>query len=124
MSQTSTEITEPAYVWRQDTGFVSYGLPFNELAKKHVARLGASRILLIVSGTLARTTKEVEKLETSLSGLVVAKRVGTKPRSDGQEILEVVDQARKCNADMLLTLGKKPSESRPSSLSQGHLTMS
>lgn len=105
MSQTSTEITEPAYVWRQDTGLVSYGLPFNELAKKHVARLGASRILLIVSGTLARTTKEVEKLETSLSGLVVAKKVGMKPHSDGQEILDVMDQARKCNADMLLTLG-------------------
>lgn len=105
MSQPSTEVTEPAYAWRQNTGFVSYGLPFNELAKKHAARLGARRILLIVSSTLARTTKEVEKLENSLDGLVVAKRVGMKPHSDGQDILDVLDQARKCKADMLLTLG-------------------
>ena len=107
MSQASTEVTEPAYVWRQDTGLVSYGLPFNDLAKKHAARLGARRILLIVSGTLARTTNEVAKLETSLDGLVIAKRVGMKPHSDGQEILDVMEQARECKADMLLTLGKE-----------------
>jgi hypothetical protein len=64
--------------------------PFDVLAKAHIDRLGGKRVLLI---SLARNTGEVEKLEETLSDLVVAKRVGMKPHSDWQEILDVTEQA-------------------------------
>jgi hypothetical protein len=87
------EITHASYRWRPEIGLVSYGAPFDVLAKAHIERLGGTRVLIIVSGSLARNTKEVEKLEETLSGLVVAKRVGMKPHSDWQEILDVTEQA-------------------------------
>jgi hypothetical protein len=87
------EITHPSYKWRPEIGLVSYGAPFDVLAKAHIERLGGTRVLIIVSGSLAKNTKEVEKLEETLSGLVVAKRVGMKPHSDWQEILDVTEQA-------------------------------
>jgi hypothetical protein len=123
----SGEITHASYKWRPEIGLVSYGAPFDVLAKAHIERLGGTRVLIIVSGSLAKNTKEVEKLEETLSGLVVAKRVGMKPHSDWQEILDVTEQAyvdfqdrgcyrgtdkgnrRQSKADLVLTVGMSPS---------------
>lgn len=86
------EITRPSYKWRPGN-LLSYGLPFEVLAKEHITRMGKSRVILIASASLAKNTNEVDKLEKALGSLIVAKRVGMTPHSYWTEILEVTEQA-------------------------------
>lgn len=87
----SGEVTRPSYSWRPNN-FISYGLPFEKLAKAHVQRLGKSRILLIVSTSLSKNTNEVIKLEKELGDLVVAKRIGMTPHTYWTEVLEITEE--------------------------------
>lgn len=85
---------------------VSYGLPFPEAAKKHVERLGRSKVYIICSGTLSRTTDALQRLIKGLGeDNVAGVRKGMTPHSLWSEILEVTADARKAQADCLITLG-------------------
>ena len=49
---------------------VSFGVPLEEAVAEEAERLGASRIFLMVSGTLNRETGEIEKLRRALGNKV------------------------------------------------------
>ncbi|KAI1374944.1 putative Fe-containing alcohol dehydrogenase [Hypoxylon crocopeplum] len=94
----------PAFADR-DRPLLSFGLPFTESLPKHTDELHASRIYIICSGSLARRTTYLDELKRALGSKVAGVRVGMKPHSLWSEILEVVADARKCNTDLIATLG-------------------
>ena len=85
---------------------VSYGLSFPEACKKHVeSTFHASRVYLMCSGSLARNTDALVQLQTALGPKVVGTRIGMKPHTLWSEILEIVNAAKRAEADCLVTLG-------------------
>jgi len=85
---------------------VSHGLPFPDTCAKHVSTtFQASRIYIIASGSLCRNTDYVKQLQFALAGKVVGVREGMKPHTLWSEVLEITAEARKADADLLITLG-------------------
>jgi len=100
----STEVYRPAF----DTGYphISYGLPFHTACAKHVSdTFQASRVYIIASGSLAKNTENVTKLQDALGSKVVGTRIGMKPHTLWSEILEIAKEAKDVDADILVTLG-------------------
>ncbi|KAI1143740.1 putative Fe-containing alcohol dehydrogenase [Hypoxylon sp. FL0543] len=99
------ETFEPAFKGR-DRPLLSYGLPFTESIAKHADDLfHASRIYVICSGSLARNTHYLADLTHALGSKIVGVKIGMKPHSLWSEILEIVDDTKKCGADLIITLG-------------------
>ncbi|TLD30065.1 Fe-containing alcohol dehydrogenase [Venturia nashicola] len=85
---------------------ISCGLPFPESCAKHVqGTFNASRVYIIASKTLSIHTDAVQRLETALDGKVVGKRIGMTPHTLWSECLEVTEDARGLDADLIITLG-------------------
>ena len=85
---------------------VTYGLPFPEACRKHVDTLfKASRVYIICSASLAKSTEALVSLQSALGSKVVGTRIGMKPHTLWSEILEIVKEARDVKADLLITLG-------------------
>ena len=99
------EVYRPAF---PDATFpkISYGLPFYEACAKHVTEtFNASRVYIIASKSLSTQTDNLEKLKSALGSKVVGVRVGMTPHTLWSECLEVTEECRKLNADLLVTLG-------------------
>jgi alcohol dehydrogenase class IV len=86
---------------------ISYGLPFPQACAKHVKEtLGCSKVYVICSGTLSRTTDIFERLEAALGeGRLVGVRKGMKPHTMFSELLEVAADVEKSGADCITTVG-------------------
>lgn len=88
---------------------VSYGLPFPAAASHSAAAtFHASRAYIICSGSIARNTHSLEQLVSALEMdkvHVVGKRIGMTRHTLWSEVVEVVHDARRVDADLLLTLG-------------------
>lgn len=85
---------------------ISYCLPFAKACAKHVVdTFKAYRVYIIASRSLSNNTDYVKQLQHSLGDKVVSIRSGMKPHTLWSEILEVTEEARKLNADLLVTLG-------------------
>lgn len=83
------EITEPAFSFRDDT-LVSYGLPFAQLLKLHLDRMGAQRVYVFYSATLARNHPEQpEALRQAVGNRLVGEKFGVIQHSTWTEIIEV-----------------------------------
>ncbi|KAI8966805.1 putative Fe-containing alcohol dehydrogenase [Daldinia sp. FL1419] len=90
----------------QDRPLVSYGLPFVESLLKHADdTFRATRIYVISSRTLATNTAYLDELKKALGSKLAGVRIGMKPHSLWSEILEIVADARKVDADLIVTLG-------------------
>jgi alcohol dehydrogenase class IV len=88
------------------TPLLSYGLPFASSLIKHVdVTFCATRLYVICSGSLARHTPHLEHLERQLGSRLAGTRVGMRSHSLWSEILEVIADARHCEADCIVTLG-------------------
>ncbi|KAI1212336.1 putative Fe-containing alcohol dehydrogenase [Annulohypoxylon truncatum] len=99
------ETFEPAFEG-QSRPLLSFGLSFTESLVKHADdTFHASRIYVIFSRSLAGNTTYLDDLKKVLGDKVAGVRVGLKPHSLWSEILEVVADARKCDADLIVTLG-------------------
>ncbi|KAJ5180682.1 hypothetical protein N7492_003892 [Penicillium capsulatum] len=99
------ETVRPAFSHR-DRPRMSYGLAFPDAAARHVAdTFGASRVYVICSGSLARNTDALSRLTTALGPRLAGQRIGMTPHTLWSEVLEIVADARKARADLLLTLG-------------------
>ena len=86
--------------------YISHGLPFPQACAKHVDKtFRASRVYIIASGTLARTTDYVRELQQALGERVVGTRAGMTPHTLWSEILEIADECRDLDADLIVTLG-------------------
>ncbi|KAI1777642.1 putative Fe-containing alcohol dehydrogenase [Hypoxylon cercidicola] len=95
----------PAFADR-DRPLLSFGLRFSESVLKHAeGTFHASRIYVISSRSLARNTTYLDELKKTLGNKIAGVRVGMKPHSHWSEILQVVADARKCDADLIVTLG-------------------
>ena len=99
------EIVRPAF---DDVSgpHVSYNLPFDKAAAKHVVEtFAADSVYILASGSLCRNTKFVQQLQNALGNRVAGVRQGMTPHTLWSEVLEVADDCRRVNADLLITIG-------------------
>ncbi|PLB36378.1 iron-containing alcohol dehydrogenase [Aspergillus candidus] len=96
----------------QSTPLLTYGLPYPTLTAQHAATtFSAKRIYILISGTLARTTDSLQRLQHALESYpvadmrVVGVRRGMKSHTYWSEVLEVADDVRATGADLLVILG-------------------
>lgn len=101
-----SETLRPAFAGR-DRPLLSYGVPFPAAAARHVTdTFSASRVYVIISGSLAKNTDALDRLKASLGPeKVVGVRRGMKSHTLWSEVLEIVHEVRATQADLLLTLG-------------------
>ena len=84
---------------------VVWGKPAAETVAALAQKRGAERVFLMVSGTLNRTTDEIDKLRRALGNKCVGtfdKMPAHTPRS---AVIAATDQAREAGADLIVTLG-------------------
>jgi alcohol dehydrogenase class IV len=84
---------------------VVWGQPAAETIAALAQKRGAERVFLMVSGTLNRTTDEIDKLRRALGNKCVGtfdKMPAHTPRS---AVIAATDQAREARADLIVTLG-------------------
>ncbi|GIK02558.1 hypothetical protein Aspvir_006614 [Aspergillus viridinutans] len=100
------ETLRPAFADRPRP-LLSYGIPFPAAAAHHVVgTFGASKIYIICSASLARNTDALDRLTAALGPeKVVGRRIGMQSHTLWSEVLEIVHDARRVEADLLLTLG-------------------
>ena len=86
---------------------ISYGLAYQDACAKHVRdTYQASRVYIVASGTLSRESNRVEILVDAIGrDRVAGVRRGMTPHTLFSEILQTAAEARRVNADCLVTLG-------------------
>ncbi len=84
---------------------VVFGKPAAESAAEIARRFGATRVFLMVSGTLNRKTEEIEKLRRALGNLCAGTFDNMPPHTPRSAVIAAADQARKVGADLIVTLG-------------------
>ena len=83
---------------------LSYGLSYTAACRKHVDALGVSRVFVIASGTIARTTDLLKDLQAALGDRLAGTKTGLKPHTFLSECLEVVREVNELHADCIVTL--------------------
>jgi alcohol dehydrogenase class IV len=90
----------------EDVPHVTHGRPFSETCKKHVEEtFRASHVYIIASRTLSSNTDALDRLKYALDDRVVGVRIGMTPHTLWSECLQVTDECRKLDVDLLITLG-------------------
>jgi maleylacetate reductase len=84
---------------------VIFGKPAAEAVAELVKRMGAERVFLMVSGTLNRSTDEIEKLRRALGNHCVGTFDAMPPHTPRAAVIEAAGQARDAKADLIVTLG-------------------
>ena len=82
-----------------------YGKPAAQALAAEVERIGAKRVFLVVSGTMNRTTDEVEKVRAALGNRYagdVRRDPALHPRS---AVLKAAELARSAGTDLVVTFG-------------------
>ena len=101
----SKETCRPAWA-DKDEPLISYGLPFPKTCRKHIdSTFKASKVYIISSGSLARETSNLADLQNELGDKVAGIRIGMKPHTFMSEVLDVVRDARKVDADLIVSIG-------------------
>ena len=84
---------------------VVFGVPAATAIPAQMDRLGATRAFLMVSGTLNRTTDEIEKIRNSLGPRCVGTFDAMPPHTPREAVLAATEAARTANADLIVTVG-------------------
>ncbi|MCG6207222.1 iron-containing alcohol dehydrogenase [Rhodopseudomonas sp. HC1] len=84
---------------------VVYGEPAAQAVAAQMDRIGAQRALLMVSGTLNRTTDEIAKVQGALGGRCAALFDAMPAHSPRSAIIAATEMARTANADLIVTIG-------------------
>jgi maleylacetate reductase len=84
---------------------VVFGKPAAEAVAYQARRLNASRVLLLVSGTLNRETREVENVCKALGNRHAGTFDAILPNTPRQCVIAAADQARDSKADLIVTIG-------------------
>ncbi|KAJ5958214.1 uncharacterized protein N7479_005364 [Penicillium vulpinum] len=101
----TAEVCKPAFEHKQ-TPMLSYGLPFPEACAKHVgSTFKASRVLIIVSKSIATNTSALGRLQNALGTLVVSIRVGISAHTPISECVDIINQVEDHEIDCIITLG-------------------
>ncbi|MDG1987945.1 MAG: iron-containing alcohol dehydrogenase [Halieaceae bacterium] len=84
---------------------VHLGERLSEALVHEVDQLGSSRIFLLVSSTLLKTTDEIERVCKALGDRVVCVHDGIPPHAPRSSVLEAAANARSSEADLIVTIG-------------------
>lgn len=84
---------------------VVFGRPAAEAVAGQMDRLHASRAFLMVSGTLNRTTDEIEKIRQALGSRCVGTFDAMPPHTPREAVVAAAEQARSAGADLIVTVG-------------------
>ncbi|MFL5254632.1 MAG: iron-containing alcohol dehydrogenase [Rhodopila sp.] len=84
---------------------VRFGIPAAEAVAEQVARMGAQRVFLMVSGTLNRTTDEIEKVRRALGNKCVGVFDQMPAHSPRKAVIAAAEQARAADTDLIVTVG-------------------
>ena len=82
-----------------------YGKPAAAALADEVERIGAKRVFLVVSGTMNRTTDEVEKVRAALGSRYAGTYDSIPPFTPRSAVLEAARLARSVGTDLLVTFG-------------------
>ncbi|KAJ7930732.1 putative Fe-containing alcohol dehydrogenase [Mycena leptocephala] len=87
--------------------YVSYGLPFTEACAKHAeGTFHAKRVLILSSGTLARSSSALADLQVALGPKVALVKTGLRAHTYFNEILAIAEESRVLGVDLVVTLGR------------------
>ncbi len=84
---------------------VIFGKPAAEAVAEQARRIGATRVFLMVSGTLNRETDEVAKIRAVLGNRCVGIFDCMPPHTPRAAVIRAADAARTANADLIVTIG-------------------
>ncbi|HEX5319289.1 MAG TPA: iron-containing alcohol dehydrogenase [Stellaceae bacterium] len=84
---------------------VEFGRPAAEAVAEEATRRGASRVFLMVSGTLNRTTDEIDRLRRALGNRLAGQFDRMPPHTPRGAVIEAAAMAREASADLIVTLG-------------------
>src|ERR1700692_4433454 len=84
---------------------VVFGHPAADAVAGQMDRLHLSRAFLMVSGTLNRTTGEIEKIRNVLGSRCVGTFDAMPPHTPREAVVAAARQARDANADLIVTVG-------------------
>ncbi|UYO39714.1 iron-containing alcohol dehydrogenase [Rhodopseudomonas palustris] len=84
---------------------VVYGQPAAEALAAQLDRIGAQRALLMVSGTLNRTTDEIAKIKDALGGRCAGVFDAMPAHTPRAAVIAATEQARAIQADIIVTVG-------------------
>ncbi|MGE0701800.1 MAG: iron-containing alcohol dehydrogenase [Hyphomicrobiaceae bacterium] len=84
---------------------VVYGRPAAEVVAELAQRTGATRVLLMASGTLDRTTDEIAKVRAALGNRTAATFSAMPAHTPRSAVIEATRQARAAKADLIVTIG-------------------
>lgn len=88
---------------------VVFGKPAAKAVAYQARRLNASRVLLLVSGTLNRETREIENVCKALGNRHGGTFDAILPNTPRQCVIAAADQARDSKADLIVTIAEAPS---------------
>ncbi|MBR0757253.1 iron-containing alcohol dehydrogenase [Bradyrhizobium jicamae] len=84
---------------------VVFGRPATEAVVEQLDRLGAQRAFLMVSGTLNRSTDEIEKVRRALGARCVGTFDQMPAHTPRAAVIAATAQARNARADLIVTIG-------------------
>jgi maleylacetate reductase len=84
---------------------VLFGIPAAEAVAEQVRRFDAHRVFLMVSGTLNRTTDEIEKIRRALGNRCAGTFDRMPAHTPRQAVIAAAAQARDANIDLIVTIG-------------------
>jgi maleylacetate reductase len=84
---------------------VVFGVPAATAIPEQLDRLGARRAFLMVSGTLNRTTDEIEKIREALGPRCAGTFDTMPPHTPREAVIAATEQARAASADIIVTVG-------------------
>ena len=98
-------MTQPGQVVFSKMEEVLYGKPAAETVAALAQKRGAERVFLMVSGTLNRSTDEIDKLRRALGNHCVGTFDAMPPHTPRSAVIAAAEQAREAHADLIVTLG-------------------
>ena len=84
---------------------VVWGKPAAETVAALAQKRGAERVFLMLSGTLNRTTDEIDKLRRALGNKCVGTFDSMPPHTPRAAVIEAANMARDAGADLIVTVG-------------------
>lgn len=84
---------------------VVWGVPAAKAVAEQVDRIGAQRVLLMVSGTLDRSTEEIARIRAGLGARHAGTFAAMPPHTPRKAVMAATEQARACKADLIVSVG-------------------
>ena len=84
---------------------IVYGKPAAEALAEETQRLGATRVFLMVSGTMNRETDEIAKVRAALGNKFAGLHDRMPPHTPRDAVIEAANHARDVGADLIVTFG-------------------